>query len=49
MVMVGAFMEKTKIFTPEALDAALDISIKHKKFIPLNKSAIDKGVEKVNQ
>ncbi len=43
MVMLGAIMEKVGIVTEPAIDSALDIAIKHKKLIPLNKDAISKG------
>ncbi|MFP4460396.1 MAG: 2-oxoacid:acceptor oxidoreductase family protein [Candidatus Zixiibacteriota bacterium] len=47
MVMVGAFMEATGVITEEALHDALQIAVKHKKFLPMNKQAIDMGVKAV--
>ncbi|MBN1754799.1 2-oxoacid:acceptor oxidoreductase family protein [bacterium] len=49
MVMIGAYLETTKVVSKEAVFAALDIAIKHKGFIPMNQKAIEQGIEHVRK
>ncbi|MBN2541961.1 2-oxoacid:acceptor oxidoreductase family protein [bacterium] len=47
MIMIGAYLQKTGILTKDSIFAALDIAIKHKQFIPMNRQAIEAGIEHV--
>lgn len=47
MVMVGAYIEKTKLLSKEAVVQTLPKAIKRKKLIPMNEDAIEKGMEYV--
>ena len=49
MVAVGAIMEKTGILEEDIVKDALDETIKHKRFIPQNKKAIERGMEEVRK
>ena len=47
MVIVGAILEKTKILQKDVVLDSLNTVVKHKKFIPMNTQAIEKGIEYV--
>ena len=47
MVIVGAILEKTKILQKDIVLDSLNTVVKHKKFIPMNTQAIEKGIEYV--
>ena len=49
MVVVGAIIEKTKILDDDIVKEALKEVIKHKKFIPQNIKAIEKGMEEASK
>ena len=49
MVVVGAIIEKTGLLDPKIVKEALSEVIKHKKFIPGNIEAIDRGMEEVRK
>jgi len=49
MVVVGAIVEKTKLFDLEIVKEALKEVIKHKQFIPNNIKAIERGMEEVRK
>ncbi len=45
MVIIGAVLEKTKILQKDVVLDSLNAVVKHKKFIPMNSDAINKGME----
>ena len=47
MVIIGAIIEKTKLFDLDVVFDTLNNIVSHKKFIPMNIDAINKGIEYV--